>query len=162
MIPEYDIFEGFFCWLVLEPRHCNRVKSLRGRVLNLCENLRTNYGWCVFKPSVFWMKLAQQIAWLPPHFAAILKFTADIFFFFWVNPIWMAFGEKPVWKKCLCLMNEFHYDGHPDAYIICNLSPKERRVVSVSNCLKMICSCWNGVNATITIATALKTLLSIM
>lgn len=51
----------------------------------------------------------------------------------------MIFEEKPVWEKCLCLMNEFHYDGHRDVYIICNLSTKERRAVSVSNCLKVIC-----------------------
>lgn len=47
--------------------------------------------------------------------------------------------EKPVWEKCLCLMNEFYYDGHRDMCKICNLSPKEWRVVSLSNCPKMIC-----------------------
>lgn len=70
----------------------------------------------------------------------LLQFPADIFFFPLRTPN-VNDVEKPVWEKCLCLMNEFHYDGHPDVYIICNLSPKERRVVSVSNCLKMTCVC---------------------
>lgn len=80
MIPEYDIL-GFFLLFVSEHWHCNVVKSRRSCVLNLCEKSRTNYGWCVFKLSVFSVKLAQQIVWFSPHFTAILKFNADIFLF---------------------------------------------------------------------------------
>lgn len=79
MIPDIVGFSLLFV-VVSERWHGIVVKSRRSHVVNLCKTSRTNYGKlrCVFKRSVFLMRLAQQIVWFLSHFAAILKCTTDI------------------------------------------------------------------------------------